>query len=430
MVDDMRRLVDENRRLKTAVKELAVINEIAGVINSTMPVEEISRRIMDKVVAALKASEAAVHLFSDKDDQLTPHTFVRGKQDDSSTGKARLDITITGWIARNNKPFVVNDISKDPRFRDANLGSVPVDSLLAVPLTAKGQLIGALTAFNSRNPEGFAENDIRLLTIIGVQSAQIIENARLYQEELHLRQLQGEIKAAQKIQEGFLPESNPEVNGFDIFGGSLAAKDVGGDFYDFIFSTTDKLYFSIGDVSGKGMPAALLMSTIQGQVRLLISRNNSMSPADILWNLNQITYQLSQSTQFATMMIGCMTAGNSSLILANGGHCYPIIIGADGLIREISESSLIVGIVEKAEFINTNVSLNQGDVLALASDGIDEAFNSNGDEFGLDQLKAVLLKSRDLSAQDIYKHVFQAIADFRGEAEQSDDITLLIIKRD
>ena len=315
MDDNLQRLVEENRRLKTAVKELAVINDIAGVINSTMPVEEISQRIMDKVVTALEASETAVHLFSEEDDQLTPHTFVRGKQDESSTGKARLDITITGWIARNNKPFVVNDISKDSRLRDANLGSVRVESLLAVPLTAKGRLIGALTAFNSHKPGGFSENDIRLLTIIGVQSAQIIENARLYQEELRLRQLEGEIKAAQKIQEGFLPENIPEITGFDIYGGSSAAKDVGGDFYDFILSITGNLYFSIGDVSGKGIPAALLMATIQGQVRLLINRNGSMSPADILRDLNQITCQLSQSAQFATMIVGCMTAGNSSLFI-------------------------------------------------------------------------------------------------------------------
>jgi serine phosphatase RsbU (regulator of sigma subunit) len=427
--DEKKKLEIENIRLKSAVKELVVLNEISSVINSTMTVEEISQRIMNKVVSAIHVGEAAVHTFSEGGDQLSPHTFVRGKSNSSMMVKAKLDIRIAGWIARHKKPLVINDIRSDERFRGVDFTDNPISSLLAVPLSAKGKLIGALTVFNSREPEGFADDDIRLLGIIGVQSAQIIENARLYQEELRLRQLEGEVQAAQKIQEGFLPRDIPGIEGFDVFGGSLAAKETGGDYFDFIPTPNDRLYFTLGDVSGKGLPAALLMSTIQGQTRLLVNRNPDMKPREILHELNQNTCQLSSSTQFATMVVGQLDPGDSRIVLSNGGHNYPLVARCDGSLEEMMESSVLIGMFDQANFMDTACHLEAGDLVAIASDGIEEAFNEEDAVFGMERFKELLIEYRGFSAPEIYERVLNAVAEFRGAAEQSDDITLTIIKR-
>jgi sigma-B regulation protein RsbU (phosphoserine phosphatase) len=298
-----------------------------------------------------------------------------------------------------------------------------------VPISAKGRLLGALTVFNSRNPEGFSSADIRMLGIIGVQSAQIMENARLYKEELRLRQLEGEVDAARKIQEGFLPHTIPEVRGYDIYGGSRAAKETGGDYYDFLPAGENQLVFTLGDVSGKGLPAALLMSTIQGQARLLVNRNPDPDPCAILRELNSITCQLSGPTQFATMVVGLLRTGGDEVMMANGGHNYPLIVRKNGTVEEVTESSVLIGMFDSGEFVESACRLAAGDVLAIASDGIEEAFNENEEEFGLDRFKELLCNHRDRNAADIYEEISGAVTDFRGSADQSDDITLLVIKR-
>jgi len=429
MQEDLARLEQENQRLKAAVKELAALNDISRVINSTMTIGEISEQIMKKVVNAVQAKEAAVHTFSEDSEKLSPHTFVRGKLDSSSFTKAKLDVRVAGWIARNKKPLVINDPARDERFKGIDLAENPIDSLLAVPLTAKGKLLGALTVFNSLKPTGFTDDDIRLLGIIGVQSAQIMENARLYREELRFRQLEGEVQAARKIQEGFLPKSLPEIHGFDIYGGSTPAKEVGGDYFDFVHAADKKLFFTLGDVSGKGLPAAMLMGTIQGQARMLFTRYPDMTPSRALGELNLITCQLSSSAQFATMIIGSLQAGEGGIVLSNGGHPYPIIVRADGSLEEMEASSMLIGMFDQASFADAAGSLNPGDFLAVFSDGIDEAFNADNEEFGLDRTKQCLLDNRRMTADEIYRETIRSVAEFRGEAEQSDDITLIIIKR-
>ena len=429
MQDDITRLELENQRLKAAVRELAALNEISRVINSTMTVEEISQQIMKKVVNVVQAREAAVHTFSDDSSQLSPHTFVRGKLDSSSLAKAKLDIRVAGWVAKNKKPLLVNDLAADERFGNVELTDNSVKSLLAVPLTVKGKLIGELTVFNSLKPGGFTDDDVRLLGIIGVQSAQIIENARLYCEELKLRQLEGEVQAARKIQVGFLPKSIPEMKNNDIYGATTSARETSGDYFDFIRTGDDRLIFTLGDVSGKGLPAAMLMSTIQGQARLLFNRHPDMLPADALAELNLITCQLSASDQFATMVIGMLRADSNEIILANGGHNYPVVVRAGGEIEDISESAMLIGMFDGAKFANTAFSLNPGDFVAISSDGIEEAFNAAGEEFGVARLKEQLLNSRDKDARTIYETAIQAVTEFRGAAEQSDDLTLMVIKR-
>jgi len=429
MQDDIARLEQENQRLKAAVRELAALNEISRVINSTMTVEEISQQIMKKVVNVVQAGEAAVHTFTDDSAQVSPHTFVRGKLDSSSLAKAKLDIRVAGWVAKNKKPLLVNDLAADERFKNVELTDSPVKSLLAVPLTAKGKLIGELTVFNSVKPGGFTDDDVRLLGIIGVQSAQIIENARLYREELKLRQLEGEVQAARKIQVGFLPKSIPEIANNDIYGATTSARETSGDYFDFIRTGEDRLIFTLGDVSGKGLPAALLMSTIQGQARSLFSRNRDLTPADAMAELNLITCQLSASDQFSTMVIGMLRADSGEIVLSNGGHNYPVIVRSDGTIEDINQSAMLIGMFDGAKFANATVTLNAGDFLAIFSDGIEEAFNAAGEEFGIDRLKEQLLRVKDKNARTIYETAIQAVAEFRGKAEQSDDLTLMIIKR-
>ena len=429
MNDDLAMLKTENERLKTALHELSILHEISGLIGSLLPIDEVCRRVIKKVISTLQAREAAIFFFPEEGSH-QPHTFVRDKLDSASMTKTKLDISIAGWIAHNKRPLVINDPRGDPRFTDAFLGENRMESLLAVPLTAKGKSIGALAIFNSCRPEKFSPEDMRLLSIIGVQAAQSLENARLYEEEIRLNQLEGEMNAARKIQEGFLPTQTPALSGYDIYGQSVPAKEVGGDFFDFIPSPDSRrLYFSVGDVSGKGLPAALLMATIQGQVRLLLNRDSSASPESVLSDINGITCQMASPLQFVTMIVGCLEQEAGLMTLSNCAHCYPIVVRNDGGVTEVSESSTVLGKFTDLRPPMTRIELGPGDFVALASDGIDEAFDAEGKQFGHDRVVAVLKANTGRPSAEIYRSLMHELETFRGAAKQSDDATLLIIKR-
>jgi sigma-B regulation protein RsbU (phosphoserine phosphatase) len=421
-------LKTENERLKSALRELSILNEISSFIGSPLPIGEVSQRIIKKVVTALQAQEAAIFLFSENAGQ-QPHTFVRGKLDSTSISKTRMDIAVAGWIAHHKQPLVINDPAHDERFQNVLIGESRMESLLAVPLIAKGKLIGALAVFNSLRSGKFVPDDVRLLSIIGSQSAQSLENARLYEEELRLKQIQGELDAARKIQEGFLPAAVPTLDGFDIFGMSIPAKEVGGDLFDFIQPAANRLYFSIGDVSGKGLPAAMLMATIQAQVRLLVTHDPFTAPDTILNDINKITCQMASSIQFVTMIVGVVEPIGGTVTLSNCAHCFPIVVRSEGGLAEMNDSQTVLGKFPDIQPTATGVTLQPGDLLACASDGIDEAFDAQGEQFGQARLVTSLAANRHQPAADICRTMMCELASFRGAAEQSDDITLVIIKR-
>ncbi|MDD4051117.1 MAG: SpoIIE family protein phosphatase [candidate division Zixibacteria bacterium] len=429
MGQDKERLGAENERLRSAVKELAVINEILTMVSSTMSEEEISRHIMKKVVVALNAREAAVFTFSDDPDHLQPVTFVRGKRDSSSQVTTKIDIRVAGWVAKHKKPLVINDVAHDPLVGAASTEPSSLKSILAVPLTAKGKLLGVLTAFDSAKPAGFGEDDVRLLAIIGMESAQILENARLYRQEIRLKEIQGELAAARKIQSGLLPTSVPPIEGYEIYAGTMPAKEVGGDFFDFISFSSERLYFSLGDVSGKGLPAALLMATIQAQLRVIVNREFNLPPGDILTELNGVTCQLTTSAQYATMLVGCISVAGGDMTIANGGHVYPLLIRADGTIAEMTESGLIVGKFPQAKYESWTCRLNTGDLLVIASDGIQDAADAQENQYGEEAFSRFLVSHRDLQAEKLYEAVIRDVDQYRGQAEQFDDITLMIIQK-
>lgn len=429
MGQDTENLGAENERLRSTVKELAAINEILTLVSSTMSEEEISRHVMKKAVTALNAREAAVFTFSDDPGQLLPVTFVRGKLDSSSQIKTKLDVRVAGWVAKNKKPLVINDVPRDPLIGAASMEPSSVNSVLAVPLMAKGKLLGVLAAFDSAKPSGFGADDIRLLAIIGIQSAQILENARLYRQEIRLKELQGELAAARKIQSGLLPNSNPPVTGYEIYAGTIPAREVGGDFYDFISFSPDRMYFSLGDVSGKGLPAALLMATIQAQLRVIVNRDPDLPPGDILTELNTVTCQLTTSTQYATMLVGCISLSGNDITIANGGHLYPLIVRADGTVSEMTESALIVGKFPQAKYESCSCRLQANDLLIIASDGIQDAADAHEEQYGEEAARRFIVSHRDLTARELYEAVIREVDKHRGLAEQFDDITLMIIRK-
>jgi phosphoserine phosphatase RsbU/P len=428
--DSIRRdvlLEEENKRLRLAVEELSVLNDIATAIASTQSLDELANLIIQKCVKHLKVEQGAVMLLDEQDQKNPFHTMVRKQDSDLKVLPFRFDAQLAGWMIKNKTPLLINDFIRDQRFRDVASAGMSLRSLLSVPLLLKGRLIGLISVFNKKTDPEFSLDDQRLLAIIAAQSAQVIENARLYQEEQALFRLQEEMRLARDIQMNLLPTSSPGIVGYDIAGKTIPAKEVGGDYFDYIPLNDQCLAFCLGDVSGKGMPAALLMANLQATLRGQAARE--VSCKSCMDRSNRLLFHGTDSTKFATLFYGILNAEQHELCYSNAGHDFPLLFSTGKTPLRLKTGGVVLGFVEDFPYSEAKIKLNQGDLLVLYSDGITEAMNDREEEFGEQRLAQTIHKYITEPAESIIDHILGNVRKHSDTIPQLDDMTLLVIKR-
>lgn len=425
--DGAERLEKENINLRAAVEELSILNEISTAINSTMSLDQVIRLVVQKCIKHLGSEQATITLLNKSTEENAFQTIVRQADKTHDFLPFHLDAQLTGWMIVNQKPILSNDLENDDRFKMLSNEENPIRTLLSVPLLSKGTIIGSLNVFNKRNDKGFTEEDKRLLSIIATQSAQVIENSRLYEEEKVLAHIREEMKTAFKIQTGLLPKEMPALHGYEIAGKSTPAKDVGGDYFDFIELDDGRIAACLGDVSGKGMPAALLMSNLQATFRGQDLANTP--PCEIMSRSNDLLFRSTDPDKFATFFFGILNAEKHEFHYCNAGHNYPFLITKNDCGKRLELSGLLLGALEGSKYSDGLVKLGPGDLLLIFSDGISEARNSADIEFGEDILPELILEHVDETALEIIDHIMEAADRFSKGSSQMDDMTIVIIKR-
>ncbi|MEE8341743.1 MAG: PP2C family protein-serine/threonine phosphatase, partial [Candidatus Neomarinimicrobiota bacterium] len=275
--------------------------------------------------------------------------------------------------------------------------------------------------------DGFSPNDQRMLSIIAAQSAQAIESARLYDEEKSLKIIEEELNVATGIQRNLLPKINPQIDGFDIAGKSIPAKEVGGDYYDFIPIDENKNAICLGDISGHGMPAAMLMANLQATLRG--QALFSSSAGECLTRANKLLYRSTDLQKYATLFYGILDTAKSTFHFSNAGHNPPFFIASDKKVTRLTKGGTVLGFMEDYQFEEDSIKLNASDSIIIYSDGITEAENKKGKEFGEDRLLAILTENIKSTADTLIEKVFEAVKSFVKEGPQSDDITIVVIKK-
>jgi sigma-B regulation protein RsbU (phosphoserine phosphatase) len=416
----------ENQRLRRAVDELSVLNEIATTISSTQSLEQIIDKIVEKCVKHLHVQQALVNLLDEKAKVQQLNTMVR-RVDTSAVIPLRLDTELTGWMIKNQKPLLSNDLRSDQRFSLSKTEEAGIRSVLSAPMCLKGHIIGLITCFNKKSVEGFDTEDQRLLSIIATQSAQTIENARLREKEQDLLRMEEEFRLAHDIQTGLLPKSSPYIRGYDITGISLPARIVGGDYFDYIQINTYQYAFCLGDISGKGLPAAVLMANLQATIRGLVL--SDPLPDRCLAHANTLMYRNTAPSKFATFFYGTLNFNTHLLTYGNAGHNRPILISGSGEIRTLQTAGLALGFLELTSYTSETVTFKRGDSLIVYSDGVTEAMNPANDEFGEERLFDLVKANCKLTAQEMERRIIHAVQEHSHRQLQSDDITLMILKR-
>ena len=417
---------DKTQQLQLAVNELRVLNDIATTITSIQPVEEIIDQIVLKCIKHLGVEEGTISLLEKEEQEQQFHTMVRRHNTSSEKVPIRLDDRLKGWMLKNQSTLMSNNIKEDDRFNFLDDKSYPFQSILCVPLMVKGDLIGYLAVFNKKNGEPFLKEDRRLLSIIGSQSAQVIENARLYEEEKALMSLQEEMRMARDIQLNLLPDSSPDIPGFDIKTINQPAKSVGGDYLDFISLSPSRLGFCVGDITGKGMPAAMLMANLQATLRSHAIIFDDCCKC--MEGTNELLFRSTEPSKFATLFYGILDYENSTLQYTNGGHDDALLFRQNGSVEKLESTGLLLGVVEKSNYEMGTISFETDDILLLYTDGITEAMNPNDEEYGLDRLTELVLENRGQSAEETLNLVLQDVNKHADGASQSDDITMMVLK--
>ena len=269
------------------------------------------------------------------------------------------------------------------------------------------------------------ESKDELGELAGSFNLMVADLNRMLVEIKEKERLEGELEAARSIQMKLLPQELPRLAGYDIAAASLSAKQVGGDYYDFLRLDSNWVSFLVGDVSGKGMPAALLMANLQASLHALSELHRE--PRQLISRLNRVLHANTAPEMFATFFFGLLDAENGRLRYINAGHNYPILCG-DSRVEQLSVGGLPLGIMPQAEFEEGSVELRRGELLALYSDGIVEAMDSEEREFGEERLIQLLRRGCELSADEILQSVIRDVESFAGTPQ--DDVTMVVIKRE
>ncbi len=303
-----------------------------------------------------------------------------------------------------------------------------VTALLGLPLFAQGRLVGAMLVDHPGPGESIDQRRMNILAGIAQQVALALETARLQAESNERQRLERELDVARDIQHSFLPQQLPSVPGWDLATCYRAARQVGGDFYDFVPLKSKKWGIVIADVADKGVPAALFMALSRTNIRAsAFSRDN---PVETLMRTNELLLSDSRSDLFVTAWYGVWDPATGEVVFASAGHNPPLLVRADGHLETLSSRGIALGVVETIRLDEGRVTLNPGDMLVAYTDGVTEALRPDMAEFGVVGLQSTLLNARQRSAADISNRVINAIDSFTAGEPQFDDMTLIVLKRE
>ena len=418
------RLFESEREYADTLETLA---EIGREMSAILDLEELLTRLGHLVKRLIDYRTFGIALIND--DGMLEMKMAISYGDAISVPTINVGDGLVGYAALHKEPVLVPDVSKDPRYINA---VKDVRSELAIPLLLKERCIGVID-LESPELDAFSKKHVELLTLLASQAAVAIENARLYEalRDNEIR-LEKEIRFAQRVQMALLPQELPKkLKGVDVAWHFDPARELGGDVYDFLSTEPHTLVVSVGDVSGKGVPAALYGSFVGEVVRGRTFRRRFMpergSPGMVLTSLNRILHERGLEEYYCTLCYAIFDLKKHTATFANSGLPYPLHVSARGVER-IELPGVPLGSFPSSTYDEHTVDLTPGDLFVFCSDGISETFNEAGEEFGSARVGETALENLDKPAKEIVEAIFGTMQAFRGEAEQTDDQTVVVVK--
>lgn len=418
------RLFERSRRDAEAFETLA---EIGREVASILDLDELFTRIAQLTKRVIDYRTFGILLVNENNELEMKHAVQYGEKVD--VPRVQLGEGLVGYAALHREAVLVPDVSLDPRYIKL---VEDVRSELAIPLLIKDRCIGVVD-LESPELDAFSKRDAEIMTLLASQAAVAIENARLYEEVRATRErLEKEVRFAQRVQVALLPAGPPKrLKGVDLAAAFASARELGGDFHEFLAPETNTLVVAVGDVSGKGVPAALYSAFAAELVRGRAFRRRYLpersSPAGVLSSVNTILHQRQLEEYYCTLCYTIFDLKRRTLTLANSGLPYPIRCSPDGC-TQIELPGVPLGSFQGSTYDEVSYALHSGDVFVFCTDGVYEAMNGAGQEFTAERLLDVVGRSRDLTAKAIVDNIFAAVTEWRGDTPPNDDMTAVAVK--
>lgn len=406
------RLRLQDFEVKTRGVQLEALYDVGLAIASTLDFEKLVEEILMRAVSLADARRGALYLHSG--DRLRLERAFGG---DAAPTLDLADAEVAALIAGRGTP---------------NCCALPgAQHLFGVPIHSDGEARGVLVVGDKESRKGvgpFRPEDRRTLELLANQAAIALENAELHRQALEKERLEREVELASQIQRQILPTAPPAIPGYELVGWNRPARHIGGDYYDFLrLPGGDHVALVVGDVSGKGVPAALLVSTLHSSLRLLTERE-PIAPA-MCERLNRHILESSSANKFITMILTELAPATGELRYLNAGHNPALVRRAGGELHELPASGMPLGLIEGARFSAESVTMAPGDLLCLYSDGITEASGPDDEEFGLARLGELLVGGDRRPLAEIVDAIDRAVVDFAAGRPQGDDQTVVLLRR-
>jgi sigma-B regulation protein RsbU (phosphoserine phosphatase) len=418
------------RRLQS---ELAFVSELANVTASTTEIQPILDWVVEKTVAMLRAEEGSIRVQGSDDPQGGMHTIVRKHVPGFASGSwpGLISMSVQGFLHRAEL-LATPDLHDDARFPGLRGEATRIRAVLAAPLKVENRIIGMLAVTESKPGRRWSESETQLLSIVASNSARAIEQARLREEarlkrefEARVRQQDEEAQQARVVQMSLVPARPLAAPPWEAVGRIVPARAVGGDAFDYYPLDEGRIGVSIADVSGKGVPAALLMARLVGTLRAFC--NGRMPLPEAMARTNQAFTDTAASGKFVTLFYAEVDPARGTVRYVNAGHNPPLLRRASGAIEELAAGGVPIGIMPGWAYEQGESLLGRGDALLLYSDGVTEALDPFGNEYGEERLKAFWRVHGARPPAAAAEALLEDVVAFRGSAEQSDDITVVTI---
>ena len=405
---------------------LALISKVGITLLSSATLNETLEQIVSLVFEAVPADRCLIMMRDAANEDLRV-AVARLRDRAGDVGEIRVSRNVLDEVVMRGKSVLTSDAQHDPRFASGTVVLQGVRSVLAVPLGVSDKVFGIIYADSPIAEGRFTEDHLKVLTTLASVAAIRVENTRLVEARIERERLERELALASEIQQRFQPTAPPIISGYELQGISFPCYEIGGDYYDFIEREDGRLVIALGDVSGKGTAAALLMSSLHAAVHAQAGSHDTLVAT--ISAVNKYLADNIPANRFVTLFYAELDPESGALSFLNAGHNPPLIVHAAGTVEQLASGGLPLGIKPDAEYREGRTQLQPGDVLVIYSDGVTEAVSPSGEEFGATRLYETVSRNIESSAAGIRDRIESSLTKFAQGTSAADDITLVIVKR-
>ena len=407
---------------------LGLIGKVGVALLSSSGLNDTLNQVASLVFEAVPAERCAILLKdeTEADGMKILVARVRGKNENLE--EVRISRTVMDEVMNNGKSVLTADAQHDPRYASQTMALLGIRSVLAVPLSiSEDNVFGIIYADSPTDKSTFSEDHLKILTTLASVASIRVENAQLLEERIERERMERELELATEIQQRFQPSAPPIMNDYEFQGISFSCYEIGGDYYDFLTTHDGKMLIALGDVSGKGTAAALLMSSLHASVHAQVAAKTSLH--QMVKSINEYLAENTPTNRFITLFIAELDPNTGIINYINAGHNPPLVGRADGKVEQLESGGFPLGIMPMAEYEVGQIQLAASEALVIYSDGVSEAVNIKDEEFGMERLSKVVSENLQKSASGLRDKVEFALSSFTQTAPANDDITLVIVKR-